>query len=107
MANKKESQLIEDIIQYKATSDPAVKDMEEALIGIMHRYKLHPAAVLAMLARISVSYICAAQKFYDEQNADVVVKEDFKTLLTAGFSYFSDMSEVNSELEKRQKENLN
>ena len=107
MAKKKESQLIEDLIQYNATSDPAFKDMKEALIGIANRYKLHPAAVLAMLARISVSYIEAVQMFYDKQNADVVVKDDFMTLLTAGFAYFSDISEVNDELEKRQNGNLN
>ena len=107
MAKKKESQLIEDLIRYKANADPAVKDMQKAVIDIAHRYELHPAAVLTLLARISVSYIEAAQMFYDKQNADVVVKEDFMTLLTAGFAYFSDISEVNDELEKRQNGNLN
>lgn len=59
-----------------------------------------------MLARLSAGYIHQLQQAYNQQGADVVVEEDFQQMLTAYLTSL-DMSDVQSEIEKIRKQNLN
>ena len=77
-----------------------------ALNGIIARYQLHPSVVLSLLARFTAGYIHLTQKMYNQTHDDVVVEEDFHNMLVASLTSL-DMSDVNLEMEKIEKQVLN
>ena len=100
------SEVIKDLTTHCQGTEPAAEDLRVALNDIIARYKLHPAVVLSLLARLSAGYIHLAQKAYNQTHDDVVVEEDFQNMLVAHLTSL-DMSDVNLEMEKIKKEQLN
>lgn len=100
------SEVIKDLTTHCQGTEPAAEDLRVALNDIIARYKLHPAVVLSLLARLSAGYIHLAQKVYNQTHDDVVVEEDFQNMLVAHLTSL-DMSDVNLEMEKIKKEQLN
>ena len=87
-------------------SNFAAELLRHKLNDLIARYQLSGAAALHMLARLSAGYIHQLQQAYNQQGADVVVDEDFQQMLTAYLTSL-DMSDVQSEIEKIRKQNLN
>ena len=87
-------------------SNFAAELLRHKLNDLIARYQLSGAAALHMLARLSAGYIHQLQQAYDQQGADVVVGEEFQQMLTAYLTSL-DMSDVQSEIEKIRKQNLN
>ena len=100
------SAVIKDLTTHCQGTEPAAEDLRVALNDIIGRYKLHPAVVLSLLARLSAGYIHLAQKAYNQTHDDVVVEEDFQNMLLAHLTSL-DMSDVKREMEKIEKQVLN
>lgn len=100
------SEVIKDLTTHYQGTEPAAEDLRVALNDIIARYKLHPAVVLSLLARLSAGYIHLAQKVYNQTHDDVVVEEDFHNMLVATLTSL-DMDDVANEMEKMKKEQLN
>ena len=100
------SEVIKDLTTHCQGTEPAAEDLRVALNDIIARYKLHPAVVLSLLARLSAGYIHLAQKVYNQTHDDVVVEEDFQNMLVAHLTSL-DMDDVANEMEKMKKEQLN
>lgn len=98
------SPLILDMLNHD--SGNAAEDLRQALNGVIAKYKLHPSVVISLLSRLSAGYIHLTQKYYNEIDADVVVEEDFQNMLIANLTSL-DMSDVDKELEKMKREELN
>ena len=100
------SALIEDLTKHCQGTEPAAEDLRVALNGIIARYQLHPSVVLSLLARFTAGYIHLTQKMYNQTHDDVVVEEDFQNMLVAHLTSL-DMSDVENEIEKIEKQVLN
>lgn len=100
------SAVIKDLTDHWQGTEPAAEDLRVALNDIIGRYKLHPAVVLSLLARLSAGYVHLAQKVYNQTHDDVVVEEDFQNMLLAHLTSL-DMSDVKREMEKIEKQVLN
>lgn len=98
------SPLILDMLNHD--SDNAAEDLRQALNGVIAKYMLHPSSVISLLSRLSAGYIHLTQKYYNDIGADVVVEEDFQNMLIANLTSL-DMSDVDKELEKMKREELN
>ena len=98
------SPLFRDMLNHE--EGDAAEDLRLALNSIIGKYNLHPSRVISLLARLSASYINLTQKLYDNAGADEVVEEVFQNMLTAHLTDL-DMSDVNKELEKMKREELN
>ena len=97
---------IDDLMNEERDSNFAAELLRHKLNDLIARYQLSGAAALYMLARLSAGYIHQLQQAYNQQGADVVVEEDFQQMLTAYLTSL-DMSDVQSEIEKIRKQNLN
>ena len=97
---------IDDLMNEERDSNFAAELLRHKLNDLIARYQLSGAATLHMLARLSAGYIHQLQQAYNQQGADVVVEEDFQQMLTAYLTSL-DMSDVQSEIEKIRKQNLN
>ena len=84
----------------------AVDELRVKLNAIIAARQLQPAVVLSLLARFTAGYIHLTQKMYNQTHDDVVVEEDFQNMLVAHLTSL-DMSDVNLEMEKIKKEQLN
>lgn len=100
------SALIEDLTKHCQGTEPAAEDLRVALNGIIARYQLHPSVVLSLLARFTAGYIHLTQKMYNQTHDDVVVEEDFQNMLVAHLTSL-DMSDVETEIEKMKRQELN
>ena len=97
---------IDDLMNEERDSNFAAELLRHKLNDLIARYQLSGAAALHMLARLSAGYIHQLQQAYNQQGADVVVEEDFQQMLTAYLTGL-DMGDVQSEIEKIRKQNLN
>ena len=97
---------IDDLMNEERDSNFAAELLRHKLNDLIARYQLSGAAAIQMLARLSAGYIHQLQQAYNQQGADVVVEEDFQQMLTAYLTSL-DMSDVQSEIEKIRKQNLN
>ena len=97
---------MDDLMNEERDSNFAAELLRHKLNDLIARYQLSGAAALHMLARLSAGYIHQLQQAYNQQGADVVVEEDFQQMLTAYLTSL-DMSDVQSEIEKIRKQNLN
>jgi hypothetical protein len=97
---------IDDLMKEERDTSVAAELLRQKLNDLIARYQLSGAAVIHMLARLSAGYIHQLQQAYNQQGADVVVEEDFQQMLTAYLTSL-DMSDVQSEIEKIRKQNLN
>ncbi|MBR2113434.1 MAG: hypothetical protein IJ929_02040 [Prevotella sp.] len=100
------SQLFRDLMTHLEGTEPAAEDLRVALNSIIGKYKLHPSVVLSLLARLTAGYIHMTQKMYNQSNADVVVEEDFHSMLEAQLTDL-DMSDLGIEIEKMKNEDVN
>ena len=100
------SALLLDLASHTEGTGPAAEDLRVALNDIIARYQLHPSVVLSLLARFTAGYIHLTQKMYNQKHDDVVVEEDFQNMLVAHLTSL-DMSDVESEMEKMKREQLN
>ena len=98
------SPLFRDMLNHE--EGDAAEDLRLALNSIIGKYNLHASRVISLLARLSAGYIYLTQKLYDDAGADEVVEEDFQNMLTAHLTDL-DMSDVDKELEKMKREELN
>ena len=98
------SPLFRDMLNHE--EGDAAEDLRLALNSIIGKYNLHASSVISLLARLSAGYIYLTQKLYDDAGADEVVEEDFQNMLTAHLTEL-DMSDVDKELEKMKREELN
>ena len=98
---------IDDLMNEERDSNFAAELLRHKLNDLIARYQLSGAAALHMLARLSAGYIHQLQQAYNQQRgAGVVGEEDFQQMLTAYLTSL-DMSDVQSEIEKIRKQNLN
>ena len=100
------SALLLDLTSHTEGTGPAAEDLRVALNGIVARYQLHPSVVLSLLARFTAGYIHLTQKMYNQTHDDVVVEEDFHNMLVAHLTSL-DMSDVENEIEKIKRNELN
>lgn len=100
------SHLFRDLMTHLEGTEPAAEDLRVALNDIIGKYKLHPSVVLSLLARLTAGYIHMTQKMYNQSNADVVVEEDFHSMLEAQLTDL-DMSDLGIEIEKMKNEDVN
>lgn len=98
------SPLFRDMLNHE--EGDAAEDLRQALNGVIAKYMLHPSSVISLLSRLSAGYIHLTQKYYNDIGADVVVEEDFQNMLIANLTSL-DMSDVDKELEKMKREELN
>lgn len=100
MANDVEiSQLLKDLFSQSDSDKEATEEFRVALNAIIAKYKLPPAVVISLLARMSAAYIHLTQRYYNKLGADVVVEEDFQNMLEAQLTDL-DMSDIGNEIEK-------
>ena len=83
---------IDDLMNEERDSNFAAELLRHKFNDLIARYQLSGAAALHMLARLSAGYSHQLQQAYNQQGADVVVEE---------------VSDVQSEIEKIRKQNLN
>ncbi len=83
------SALLLDLASHTEGTGPAAEDLRVALNGIIARYQLHPSVVLSLLARFTAGYI-----------------HDFHNMLVASLTSL-DMSDVENEIEKIKRNELN
>ncbi len=98
------SPLFRDMLNHE--EGDAAEDLRLALNSIIGKYNLHASRVISLLARLSAGYIYLTQKYYNDIGADEVVEEDFQNMLTAHLTDL-DMSDVDKELEKMKRKELN
>lgn len=98
------SQLLKDLTFYDEGT--SAEELRQSLNAIIAKHKLHVSVVISLVARLSAGCIHLAQKYYNAQNADVVVEEDFQNMLTAYLTSI-DMESVSADAEKVQREKIN
>ena len=84
----------------------AVDELRVKLNAIIAARQLQPMDVLILLSRVSAGYIHLTQKMYNQTHDDVVVEEDFQNMLVAHLTSL-DMSDVETEMEKMKRQELN
>ena len=87
-------------------TQPAAEDLRQALNALIAKYELHPSLVISLLARAAAGYIKVAQHYYDQQNVEEDVEEDFLNMLDAHLTDL-DMVDVKEVMEKMKKEEMN
>ena len=93
------SPLMIDLAKHAKEEGEAAEDFRQALNGIISRHKLHPSAVISLLARMSAAYIHLTQKHYNQKCTDEVVEEDFHNFLITTLTSL-DMNDVGVEMER-------
>ena len=93
------SPLMIDLAKHAKEEGEAAEDFRQALNDIIARHKLHPSAVISLLARMSAAYIHLTQKHYNQKCTDEVVEEDFHNFLIATLTTL-DMNDVGVEIER-------
>ena len=100
------NEVLEQIREKEKRLTPAAEELRQRLNEVIAHYQLDGDSVIDMLARISAGYIIKLQQAYNKADYYEVVEERFQDILNIYLTSF-DMEQVNKEVEKIRREELN